>query len=417
MQQWPQHACTLTLQYLSSCQASDGGWPGIAGGPSEGWATAEVLLCLLAAPHMSSAEQVTKGLRWLEEHQNADGGWSCAVYGNDVPDTSSTADGTFASIHGGSQTDAPQKGLAWLMRNQNRSGGWSPLGAADRKRPQFGHTAYALRALAHAGPDNKIVESIQEALRFLHHGNRQSVFSWSISPAYGPDVTLTCYVLRALIDLEAIRQYSIERDRLRRWVGWITDTQRPSGAWSDWRGIADSVEAASYVLEISSSIGLSPITGDFEFLSKALDFILRCQAPDGSFREALDENAVHPVWVSTVAFRALYSIIGPNDRGLRRIEDNSKWISRQSVARSVARKKDGRIRLVQLGLSRSVNSLADYVAHRVEDLRNAIAAYPGSPMPAVRQELTELEKLRSILDILLFQIGQLTPTSDQQTMK
>ncbi len=112
-------------------------------GSFEGWpnSTAFGAMALRAAGETAGLD---RSLSWLDNVQNDDGGWG------DLPDASSTADGTGAVMQAMPNTAAAHNGLGYLRKVQRPSGGFA-LGGSGGVNAQS--TAWAVQGMLAVGAD------------------------------------------------------------------------------------------------------------------------------------------------------------------------------------------------------------------------------------------------------------------------
>lgn len=187
------------LEWLSTMQNNDGGWPAFEKNTNKKWpeylpfAEAEAVLTDPSSSDLTGRtlellgnyagmsfeqDQVQKGVQWLLSNQEADGYWFgrwgiCYIYG------------TWASVTGliavgiGLEHRAIKKAIDWLLSIQNSDGGWGESCLSDLKQQYVplsfstpSQTAWALDALIVAGlQENPAVIRGMEALLNLVEKN------------------------------------------------------------------------------------------------------------------------------------------------------------------------------------------------------------------------------------------------------
>ncbi len=140
------------LDYLEKSQEADGAWYG-RWGVNYLYGTGLVLPSLKAAGADMAQEYIRKSIRWLKEHQNPDGGWgeSCRTYddpgwwGRGESTASQTAWALLGLLASGeARSDAVQRGILYLLNTRQGDGSWREQAFTGTGFPRAFYLRYEL---------------------------------------------------------------------------------------------------------------------------------------------------------------------------------------------------------------------------------------------------------------------------------
>jgi squalene-hopene/tetraprenyl-beta-curcumene cyclase len=285
------------------------------------WDTAIAIVALSESGSSPEDPEVQKAARWLIDREvrfegdwkksnpeGRPGGWYFEYANEFYPDTDDTAEvlTALARVRFSSAAEearrcgALERGRAWLVSMQNRDGGW---GAFDKGCdneiltfiPFADHNAMidpsceditgrVLEALHNLGaPEGDL--AVREAVAFLNgkqHADGTWYGRWGVNYVYG-----TWLVLRGL----AHAGVDIGRPRYQRAADWLRARQNDDGGWGELpqsyddpatRGKGPSTAAqTTWALMALFAAG----DRDSDFVRRGVDYLLRQQDYDGSWRD------------------------------------------------------------------------------------------------------------------------------------
>lgn len=312
------HTYCNAIQYLIMQQNEDGGWHYDQNHMySDAWTTAEAIITLLYDNFEGYVdknlleERCHSGVEWLVRNQHEDGGWESTFYSveNDSA-VSSTAYSLIAidlymCIYGSQDEliEVTKEAIKWLIDNQTNSGGWNSYAKKD-DRAHIGCTAFAVRALIKHANMIGVAEAIQSAVYFIDQSYNSG---WNYSPIHNMDATLSNYVLKMLIEIEAYGNHKVDRDRIIETVKKFISIQNQDGTWNDWYGNANSIEATALFVE-NYCLLVKKISGNRNALMKAIKCLLLEQNKNGSWNQVSGKKGNGLVWVTHYCLLALRSI-------------------------------------------------------------------------------------------------------------
>lgn len=334
----------IAVNYLVEAQNIDGSWNyGPNYTQTDPWTTAENIIAILFVKDDTYFDSrdikrvCGSAVDWLLKNQNSDGGWRCVYYSQGLE---SVIAGTsyvvmaldlYAKVFSMSQEInlAVNKALKWILVNQNNDGGWNSTGEKT-ERSHIGCTAFAVRALNGHMKKIGVAEAIQSAHYYL---TEYYDSGWKYSPLHETDSSLTNYVLKMLIELEARGRHEINKEIILKTIKSMLSIQHEDGTWSDWQGVSSSIEATALFVENYCLIVRKTRFGKNQ-LKRAIKRLLEEQRENGSWGQEVGNREEAPYWITHNCVLAIKSVANqisndwPNYIEKINITENVLWKSR-----------------------------------------------------------------------------------------
>lgn len=183
---------------------------------------------------------ITRGLAWLAQQQSPDGSFSAGRFGKNVAITALAclafmADGNLPGR--GAYGEQVERGLEYVLNNVSESG--LIVAAGDSHGPMYGHGFAALflgeiEGMTRGGPDSRLAarthEALVKAIRLIEQSQNDEG-GWRYNPVpHDADVSVTiCQVMA----LRSARDAGIETDKavIDRAVEYVRKCQNPDGGF------------------------------------------------------------------------------------------------------------------------------------------------------------------------------------------
>jgi squalene-hopene/tetraprenyl-beta-curcumene cyclase len=274
------------------------------------WDTALAVIALLDAGLEPSHPAVSRAAEWLARREIrhrgdwakrrprlAPGGFAFEFENDWHPDIDDTAEVVMALRRAGTGADAAHRGIDWMIGMQSRNGGWAAFDVDNTSTlpgrlpfcdfgevtdpPSADVTAHVLEALALEGRAGE--PAAQRGLRYLlaeQEADGSWFGRWGANHVYGTGAAVPALVACGLGDHAAVT----------RAVAWLRSIQNDDGGFGEdlrsyrepeWRGRGHSTPSqTAWALLAFEAAGV-----DDECVARAVDYLARTQADDGSWDE------------------------------------------------------------------------------------------------------------------------------------
>lgn len=162
------------------------------------------------------------------------------------------------------------------------------------ERSHIGCTAFAVRALNKHMKKIGVAEAIQNEYYYLtkYYDSR-----WKYSPLHETDSSLTNYILKMLIELEARGRHEINKEIILKIIKSMLSIQHEDSTWSDWQGISSSIEATALFVENYCLIVKRTRFGKDQ-LKRAVKHLLEEQRENGSWGQEVGNREEALYWIT-----------------------------------------------------------------------------------------------------------------------
>lgn len=249
---------TKVGQKIYSSIGEDGGAIGVAGAMADPLTTAEMMYCL----HVNGLYYPKKMVKWLEQLQDTTGKWT--TYSEDAWEVSITSWVLLAlSCIDEKNEEAMLRAVKWLLMKQGTDGVFFQSDTQTDENTYA--TAYACLAL-YSIDAVKYECQVKAGIEWLKKV-QNSDGGFGLRPYEDSEASLTAYVAHFIGKVD--NKYGDVEDMKKCMTNYLLNVQNPSGAWTSWFELSDSIEGTCFVL--FSLLGLSyKNTAIFE---KACQFI------------------------------------------------------------------------------------------------------------------------------------------------
>ena len=216
--------------------------------------------------------------------------------------------GVSAEVHA-----AIQRGLAWLARNQGSDGAWRNAGGyGSYPAAMTGMAGMALVASGSAPTRGPHYAQVRRSVEFLLKQSDPNNGVISVAAEEGRSMYGHGFATLYLASVYGMEEDLRTQDRLKlvldRAVGLISAAQSPAGGWiytPDSNGDEGSVTITQ--MQALRACRMAGIVVDKRTVDRAVDYIKRCQNPDGSIKYSLSSGNTGRPAITAAGVAVLYN--------------------------------------------------------------------------------------------------------------
>lgn len=209
--------------------------------------------------------------------------------------------------------DAVDRGLEWLARNQASDGSWRNAGGyGSYPAAMTGLAGMALLAGGHTPTRGRYYGQVRRAVAFLRKHADPGTGVISVPAEEGRSMYGHGFATLFLASVYGMEEDVREQERLKRIldkaVGLISAAQSSAGGWI-YTPDSNSDEGSVTVTQIQAlrACRMAGIVVDKKTVDRAVDYIRRCQNPDGSIRYSLHSGGEGRPAITAAGVAVLYN--------------------------------------------------------------------------------------------------------------
>jgi hypothetical protein len=210
-------------------------------------------------------------------------------------------------------SDAIDRGLEWLARNQANDGCWRNSGGyGSYPAAMTGLAGMALIAGGHTPTRGRYYEHVRRAVGFLRKNADGSTGVISVPAEEGRSMYGHGFATLFLASVFGMEEDTREQEKLKRVldkaVALISSAQSSAGGWI-YTPDSNSDEGSVTVTQIQAlrACRMAGIVVDKKTVDRAVDYIRKCQNPDGSIRYSLRSSPDGRPAITAAGVAVLYN--------------------------------------------------------------------------------------------------------------
>jgi hypothetical protein len=209
--------------------------------------------------------------------------------------------------------DAIERGLEWLARNQGNEGAWRNSGGyGSYPAAMTGLAGMALIAGGNTPTRGRYYDNVRRAVAFLRKNADGSSGVISVPSEEGRSMYGHGFATLFLASVFGMEEDVREQERLKRVldkaVGLIAAAQSSAGGWI-YTPDSNSDEGSVTVTQIQAlrACRMAGIVVDKKTIDRAVDYIKKCQNPDGSIKYSLHSGGDGRPAITAAGVAVLYN--------------------------------------------------------------------------------------------------------------